>query len=72
MLFNEEGSSVDCTIKDTKLKREEKDRRGEENYLYTQAVFCDSATVDNAQRSWQFQGQLAVSRAVGGFKGSLI
>jgi len=58
MLFNEEGSSVDCTIEDTKLKREEKDRRGEENYLYTQAVFYDSATVDNAQRSWRFQGQL--------------
>jgi len=51
MLFNEEGSSVDCTIKDTKLKREEKDRRGAENYLYIQAVFYNSTTVDNAQRS---------------------
>ena len=50
MLFNKEGSFVDCTIKDIKLKREEKDR-GEENYLYTQAIFCDSATVNNAQRS---------------------
>jgi len=48
MLFNKEGSSIDCTIKDTKLKREEKDRRGEENYLYTQAVFYDSATINNA------------------------
>jgi len=70
MLFNEEGSSVDCTIEDTKLRREGKDREGEDNYLYTQAVSCDSATVNNAQCSWRFQGQLAVSRAVGGFKGS--
>jgi len=57
MLFNEEGSSVDCTIEDTKLKREEKDKRGEDSYLYTQAVFCDSAAVDSGQRSWRFQGQ---------------
>jgi len=29
MLFNkDEGSFVDCTIKDTKLKREEEERRG--------------------------------------------
>ena len=51
MLFNEEGSSVDCTIEDTKLKREEKDKRGADSYLYTQAMFCDNAAVDNNQRS---------------------
>jgi len=54
MLFNEEGSSIDCTIKDTKLKREEKDKRGEDSYLYIQAIFCDSAAVDSGQRSWRF------------------
>jgi len=27
MLFNEEGSSVDCTIKDTKLQKEEQEGR---------------------------------------------
>ena len=48
MLFNKEGSSIDCAIKDTKLRREGKDREGEDNYLYIQAVFCDSATVNNA------------------------
>ena len=48
MLFNEGWREL---IKDTKLKREEKDKRGADSYLYTQAMFCDNAAVDNSQCS---------------------
>jgi len=39
MLFRE-GSFVDCTIEDTKLKGEEKEDGKKSSYLYTQAVHC--------------------------------
>ena len=45
------GALQIALIEDTKLKREEKDKRGADSYLYTRALFCDNAAVDNSQRS---------------------
>ena len=41
------GALQIALIKNTKLKREEKDRRGEENYLYIQAIFYNNTTINN-------------------------